>query len=138
MTEQTVASTIPAPIEKVWAILRDFGDLRWGNIQSTELDRNEIGGVRTFTSSTGLVIRERLERLDDEDHVLAYTMLDAPELPWTDYLAHIRLNDIDGHTALEWHARFEPRNVTADQAQAIVRAIFENGIGNLQRAAGGG
>jgi hypothetical protein len=44
----------------------------------------------------GLVVRERLESLDDGAHALSYTLLDSPELPWTDYLAHIRLTEADG------------------------------------------
>jgi hypothetical protein len=137
MTEQRVEGVIAAPVEKVWAILREFGDLRWGNIQGTVLEGEGVGCVRVFTATGGLVVRERLESLDDAAHSLSYTLLDSPELPWTDYLAHIRLTEVDGHTHLDWHARFEPRNVAPEQAQGIVRAIFENGIHNLKRTTGG-
>ena len=134
MTRVSVEGEITAPVEKVWEVLRAFGDLRWARIEAT-LEGEGVGSIRTFKTTAGdLVVQERLESLDEVARELSYTLLDAGSLPWTDYLASIALRDRDGHTHLTWQARFEPRGVTEEQAQAIVRNIFENGIRNLQRA----
>jgi hypothetical protein len=50
MTEQRVEGIIPAPVEKVWALLREFGDLRRGNIHGTVLEGEGVGCVRVFTA----------------------------------------------------------------------------------------
>ena len=135
MAEVVVNGTVSAPLEKVWAIVRDFGDLSWARIHDTKLEGEGVGAVRTFTSTGGdLVVQERLEHLDEAAHHLSYSLIDAGVIPWTSYLAHIRLSSVDGHTHVEWWGTFEPRNVTEEQASGIVRSIYENGIRSLQRA----
>lgn len=135
-TEVKVEGAISAPVEKVWALLRDFGDLSWGGIVVSRVEGEGVGTVRTFTATGGIEIQERLEILDDAAHSLKYTLLDSESLPWSAYEAEIRLSDEAGQTKLEWSAELEPK-LPEESVQTIVRAIFQNGIENLKRATGG-
>src|SRR5262245_48773798 len=75
MGHAKATGTISAPVDKVWAIVRDFGNLAWGGIPGVTLEGEGIGAVRTFTSR-GVTIRERLEALDDLGHTLSYSILE--------------------------------------------------------------
>jgi len=135
MTEVSVDDIIPAPIDSVWALLRNFGDLSWGGIEGTKLTGEGVGAVRTFTARGGIEISERLESFDEGGHRLAYSILETAAVPWTDYLARIELTSKSANeTHITWSGRLEPRGVTEEQASSIVRSIFENGIRSLTRA----
>jgi hypothetical protein len=135
MGEVSVKGSIAASPDKVWAILRDFGNLEWGGISGTKLEGEGVGAIRIFKTSQGdLVVRERLEALDDLGHSLTYSIMEPAGIPWTGHLARIQLAPEEGGTRITWSGRFEPKTLTEDQVAAIVRGIFENGIRNLKRA----
>ena len=135
MAEARATGTISAPVDKVWAIVRDFGNLAWGGISVLTLEGSGVGAVRTF-SAVGVTIRERLETLDELGHSLSYSIVEPSSIPWTGHLARIALSpQLDGGTHVEWSGRFEPRGLSEEQVGAIVRGIFENGVRQLKRAA---
>jgi hypothetical protein len=136
MGEASATGTISAPLDKVWAIVRDFGNLEWGGIPGTTLAGTGVGAVRTF-SARGLTIRERLESFDDLGHTLSYSIVEPSPLPWTGHLARIALRAEPGGTRVEWSGRFVATTLSDQQVSAIVRGIFENGVRNLKRAAEG-
>lgn len=136
MGEAKATGTISAPVDKVWAIVRDVGNLAWGGIPGTVLEGEGVGAIRTFTAQ-GVTIRERLETLDDLGHTLSYTILEPSPVPWTGHLARIALLQEPSGTHVEWSGRFEPKGLTEEQVSGIVRRIFENGVRNLKRAAEG-
>jgi hypothetical protein len=77
MASIRVETTINAPLDEVWAALRDWGGLHRlapGFISDTQLD----GEDRIVTFSDGAVVREVLIDLDDEVHRLAWTIVGGP------------------------------------------------------------
>ena len=80
MLQKVVRSTvIDAPIERVWAVLRDFNSHdQWHDVVDvSRIERNErsdqVGCVRSFTLKDGNRIREQLLTLDDrelQEHLL--------------------------------------------------------------------
>lgn len=70
------------PIEHVWTLVSNFGAIKaWmPYIRWCQSDGTTIGSVRTILSFTGEV-RERLEILDHDKHILSYRMLGSPGLP---------------------------------------------------------
>jgi hypothetical protein len=134
MGEVKVTGAIAASPDKVWGVVRDFGNLEWGGISGTTLEGEGVGAVRTFTARGTLVVRERLEALDELGRALTYSILEPSGIPWTGHLARIEITSQDGGTAVTWSGRFEPTTLSEDQVAGIVRGIFENGIANLKRA----
>ncbi len=65
------------PVEKVWAALRDFGQVHTrvapGFLTGLEMDK----GDRIVTFFNGLVARERLVTLDDAEKRLVYTIVEG-------------------------------------------------------------
>jgi Polyketide cyclase / dehydrase and lipid transport len=69
---------INAPLDDVWAAVRDWGALHQrlapGFVADTRLD----GADRIVTFSDGAVVREVLVDLDDNGHRLAWTIVGGP------------------------------------------------------------
>ena len=75
MLQKVVRSTvIDAPIERVWAVLRDFNSHdQWHAVVDTshiegQERSDQVGCVRAFTLKDGNRIREQLLTLDDREH----------------------------------------------------------------------
>ena len=133
MVEVEVNETIEAPVEEVWAGIRDFGDLRWGGIQKCQVEGHGLGAVRTIRVRAGLAVQERLEALDDAGHCFSYSVVEPTILPVVNCLAEVRLSADDGHTAVSWSGRFEPNGVTEEQAIRLMRGIYANGVRGMKR-----
>ncbi len=75
MLQKVVRSTvIDAPIERVWAVLRDFNSHdQWHSaVEASRIEGGErgdqVGCVRSFTLKDGNRIREQLLTLSDREH----------------------------------------------------------------------
>src|SRR5689334_22684236 len=100
MLQKIVRSTIiDAPIERVWAVLRDFNSHdRWhGAIEQSAIEGRErsdqVGCVRAFTLKDGNRIREQLLTLDDAEHKSTYCIVDAT-VPLQRYVATVTLKPV--------------------------------------------
>src|SRR4051794_6917070 len=92
MVRVFTSTVINAPIDKVWAIARQFG-LNWNNPDLTITiadgkSQAEVGCVRTIKVPTGQEFIERLTRLDDHRHELQYHLFISP-FPCTHYYGEI-------------------------------------------------
>ncbi|MDO9057787.1 MAG: SRPBCC family protein, partial [Bradyrhizobium sp.] len=94
---RVVRSTIiDAPVERLWAVLRDFnGHESWHPIVAkSAIERgyppDKIGCVRRFTLQDGAELREQLLALSDLEMTFGYCLLETP-IPLFNYVAHVRL-----------------------------------------------
>lgn len=77
------STVIDAPIERVWAVLRDFNShAQWHPaIADSRIEDgrrpDEVGCVRAFRLKDGGALREQLILLSDRDHRLSYNILDS-------------------------------------------------------------
>jgi len=140
MPTVAISSIIDAPVEKVWARIRDFNGLPSWHPRMTESHiedgkaATEIGCVRNFKVVTGATIRERLLELSDEDFVVSYSIIETPQ-PISNHSATLRLRRVtDGdRTFAEWTATFD---APADQAEAVAKGmganVFQGGFDALK------
>ena len=113
MTRNYVSDVIDAPIEKVWALIRDFNGMpKWHPFISDShiengLPSDAVGCVRNFHLANGGQLREQLLSLSDRDHACVYCILESP-LPVTGYVAGYRLLPITegDRTFIDWWAEF--------------------------------
>jgi NADPH:quinone reductase len=132
-----VRSTIvDAPIEQVWAMLRDFnGHDKWHPAIAMSMIEDGapsdlIGAVRDFQLADGSRIREQLLSLDDHDHSFEYCILDSP-LPLIGYVASVKLKRVtDGNqTFWEWRSRFiTPPHREKELTKIVSESIYEAGF----------
>ena len=108
-----ISSVIDAPIDAVWAKIRDFNALPdWHPaIADSHIENDEpsdkVGCIRNFNLNDGGNIREQLLTLSDIDYQCTYSILISP-MPLDNYTATMRLLPItDGNrTYAEWTAAF--------------------------------
>jgi NADPH:quinone reductase-like Zn-dependent oxidoreductase len=136
----TRSAIIDAPIERVWAILRDFNShTAWHPIVAESAIENDepadqVGCVRNFTLHDGNHIREQLLTLSDHEHVSTYCILDAT-IPMRRYVATVRLKRVtDGaRTFWHWESTFDtPRGREREFADLVGKGVYEGGFAGLR------
>jgi len=140
MTTVTISSIIDAPVEKVWARIRDFNGLPSWHPRMVESHiedgkkATEIGCVRNFTLASGPKLREQLTAFSDDEFLVSYAILETPQ-PISNHSATLQLRRItDGdRTYAEWTASFDAPAGEADKLAAGMGAnVFQGGFNALQ------
>jgi NADPH:quinone reductase-like Zn-dependent oxidoreductase len=140
MIRVTRSAVIDAPIEWVWAMLRDFNShTAWHPVVAeSEIEGGErsdqVGCVRRFTLRDGNRIREQLLALSDRDHVSTYCILDAT-VPLRRYVATVQLRRVtDGErTFWHWQSTFDaPRGRERELADMVGTGVYEGGFEGLR------
>ena len=135
------SAVIDAPIERVWAVLRDFNShYAWhpavgpSHIENGQ-PADRIGCVRNFRLRDGGVIREQLLTLSDYDYQCSYSILESP-MGVENYIATLKLTPVtDGNkTFAEWWAEFDcaPER-EAPLAQQIGQGVFQAAFDSLKQ-----
>ena len=134
------SAVIEAPIDRVWAVLRDFNSHdRWHpavarSRMENDLDGDVVGGVRRLSLSNGGELREQLLHHSDREHTLTYCILDS-SLPLFDCVATLRLKPVtDGNqTFWDWRVQFRaPDDRAAELENLIGRQVNEAGFTGLR------
>ena len=134
MTKIFVSAVIDAPIERVWAKVRDFNNLpEWHPKFSRShiedgLPSDRIGCIRNFDiAGGGGTIRERLLTLSDIQHTFTYCILTSP-LPVEGYVATLKLYPVTvgNRTVGVWTAEF---TVTGGKEADVVDAVANGTFG---------
>jgi len=142
MLQKVVRSTvIDAPIERVWAVIRDFNSHdRWHDVvETSRIEANEassqVGCVRSFTMRDGNRIREQLLTLDDREYKSTYCIVEAT-VPLQRYVATVTLKPVtDGErTFWHWESTFAtPPGRERELREMVARDVYEAGFANLRR-----
>jgi NADPH2:quinone reductase len=140
--QHVVRSTvIDAPIERVWAVLRDFNSHdRWHDVvEQSRIEGDErgdqVGCVRSFTLKDGNRIREQLLTLSDPEHRSTYCIVEAT-VPLQRYVATLTLKPVtDGdRTFWHWESTFAtPPGHERELREMVARDVYEAGFANLRR-----
>jgi hypothetical protein len=140
MARAYASAVIPAPVDRVWAIIRDFNGLPdWHPaITRSEIEDGKtgdaVGAIRSFFLVDGAHVREQLVALDDLQRTLSYIFV-KPAFPVTDYVSHIRVSPVtDGGGAfVEWSAQFQERPEDAGRyVDAVANGVFAAGLAALK------
>jgi carbon monoxide dehydrogenase subunit G len=143
LIEITVSQRFASPASAVWSLVRDFNALpEWiPGIRGSELDGEGVGCTRRLDISAlgGRWVVERLESLDDEARRLVYTIVDG-SLPLQNYTSTMTVESAAGEAActLLWHAVFDPKDASKEEAEAFVRGAYGAGIETLKGRFGTG
>jgi hypothetical protein len=146
MARAHASTVINAPIDRVWAHIRDFNSLDdWHpGIESSEIEgggpSDRVGCIRKMVLAGGGVIREQLLEMSDMGHHYSYSILDSP-LPVANYRATLRLRRIsDGdRTFADWSASFDanPPEKQAEAEAMISTGVFQGGFDAIKQHFGG-
>ena len=145
MAKVFTSAVINAPIEKVWATVRDFNGMGgWhpaikDSVIEGGLKSDNIGCVRRFSVEGLGQLREQLLALADHEHYFTYSILDAP-MPVTGYVATLELHRItDGNkTYAKWTAEFAcPADQEAGLVDMVGNGVFQTAFTTLNQKLAG-
>ncbi len=134
------AAVLPAPIDRVWPVVREFGGLpAWHLvIDESSLDSGQDGQVgavrRLVLGDGGGVVVERLLSLVDDQHRLVYTILESP-FAVRRYVSTIHAAPVTegGGTFVEWFAEFDADGADEEQLTALLGdGVFGAGLAGLR------
>jgi carbon monoxide dehydrogenase subunit G len=152
--------TINAPADKVWAIIKNFGDMSWlptvGNTSAEGGDKK--GATRVLTLKDGGTIKEELKKYDEAKMSYAYKIIEmstaktithagveekVPALPVDNYSASIEVEAKGDTSVVSWTAGYyraytnnnPPAEMNEEAANAAVGAVLKTGLINLKALA---
>ncbi len=137
----TRSTVIDAPIERVWAVLRDFNSHdQWHDVvQASHIEGSErsdqVGCIRNFTLKDGNHIREQLLTLSDTTYTSTYCIVQAT-VPLQRYVASLKLKPVtDGkRTFWHWESTFDtPPGQEETLRDMVAQGVYEAGFENLRR-----
>ena len=135
------SAVIDAPIDRVWAVLRDFNShAQWHRaIDASHIEGGErsdqVGCVRSFTLKDGHRIREQLLTLSDTEHRSTYCIVEAT-VPLQRYVAAVTLKSVtDGNrTFWHWKSTFAtPVGMERELHDLVAHGVYEAGFEDLRR-----
>jgi mxaD protein len=157
-TDETI--TINAPADKVWGIIKNFGDMSWlPPVKSTDVKGgNEKGAVRVLTLKDGGTITEEMKKYDETKMSYSYKITDmstaktithagkeekVPVVPVDNYSATITVEAQGANSTVHWKAGYyraytnnePPEEMNEAAANAAIKGIFTTGLNNLKALA---
>jgi len=121
MAKFGVTKTLAFPVENVWALLRDFGNVSWvpGIGDNVRVEGSGVGMSRFF-GAPGAEIQETLLSCDENGKTFSYEIPNNLPLPLDQYLATVILKDLgNGQTEIEWSCEANPTGTTEEAAAAV-------------------
>lgn len=116
------------PMEAVWAVLSNFGDLSWSpDVTVDRVEGEGVGMIRHVSAVRGDgTAVERLDSLDEATHSYAYSIVGKSPLPMADYHAEIRMTALDdGRCNIHYQAEARPiGKLDGETLGKILGAIF--------------
>jgi mxaD protein len=144
-------TTIKAPVDKVWATVKDFDSLnKWhpavAKDEIVKGTNNKPGAVRALSIKDGPVIKEQLLAFSDTMHSFKYKFIDTP-FPIKDYVSTLSVKaNKDGSTLVRWSSTFKRKNPAENPPDAesdeagvkLITGIYQSGLANLKKMVEGG
>ncbi len=149
-TRQKVTETIEidAPAEKVWAMVKDFGNAHaWlPMVESTEIEGgNEAGAKRVLTLGPGVKVYETLKKHNDEKMSYSYRIPndthDVAILPVNNYSSTLTVTKNGDSSVVTWKGAFyrgypnndPPEELNDEAAVAAVTGLYKAGLAHLKK-----
>ncbi len=140
MAKVSLSAKLDVSGSQVWDLIGKFSALPdWHpGIESSEIEEEEEGRgvIRRLHLLGGGTVVERLERLDETEHLYSYEILESP-LPVSNYHGTLRVREEEGGCTVEWSSEFEPKGAPEQDAVATIQGIFDAGLENLKKMFGG-
>lgn len=137
---------IKAPVEKVWAAVKDFDGLaKWhpalASDELTSGSNGTAGATRKLTLKNGAVVKEKLTAYDEAGHSYRYIMTETP-LPVAHYSSKVSVRaGKDGTTEVVWSGSFTRKNASENPPEAesdegavkAIKGVYRGGLDNLKK-----
>lgn len=134
------SAIIDAPVDQVWALLRDFnGHDHWHPAIATSriqgaVPSDQIGAVRDFRLTTGERLSEQLLKLSDTKRSFSYAIVES-DVPLLNYTAHVELKPVTQGNATfwRWWSQFDtPPGREAELTSVVVDSVYRAGFEGMR------
>ncbi|HWH72721.1 MAG TPA: SRPBCC family protein [Methylibium sp.] len=136
--------TIDAPVEAVWAQIKDFDALaKWHPaVEASPADQgNAEGSVREIRIKGGGALTETLERYNADTRSYSYRAKDGGALPVTNYTSTITVSGEGNTSTVEWRGAFyrgfpnndPPPEQNDEAAVRAVTGVYQAGLAHLKQ-----
>ncbi|MCP3994801.1 MAG: SRPBCC family protein [bacterium] len=137
MPEFTITRQIDAPVEKVWEVLDDFGDIqRWnpGVVTSelTSVGPVQEGATRSCAFAPFGNVNERIDEYRINER-MTVSIFETFKLPISSAVADFNLAPTDGGTQLTLHYSYT-LNLLGKLMRSYTRKQLEKGLGGLAKS----
>ena len=132
----------PAPAERVWALIGDFGAIgSWwpeGMLSDVIIEGEGVGMVRHLHTGAALVLSERLDAIDVDQRTLELSLVGELPLGIVRYSASGRVRGQGaGHSTLEGRGRYRVASPEQEEgARAFLEGAYETMFAGLRAALG--
>ncbi len=137
---------IKAPLDKVWAAIKDYDGLpSWhpgfAKDEIVKGTNNTPGAVRALTIKDGPTFTEELLAFSEKDHSYKYRIIESP-LPLQDYVSTVSVAaGKDGTTVVTWVGNFKRKNPADNPPEAesdtgavnLIKGVYRGGLDNLKK-----
>ncbi|TXS96524.1 SRPBCC family protein [Parahaliea maris] len=124
----TVEKTLEAPLEQVWAVVADFGNLDWfDGAERVEQVGEGVGQVRrVFMPGAEQPVEEKLLALDSDRHSIEYEVLEGAVNVMQGYRVVASLEDAgEGKTRARWEAGFTGITIEGLEPETMIAAMTD-------------
>lgn len=141
MPRPYASGVVAAPVDKVWARVRAFGDLpdflaAIGHCELVEGVDGQVGAVRRLTlAAGGDPFDERLLALDDPGRTLTYAFTGANPFGVRRYVSTVRVSPVTdtGESFVEWWAEYDAdAGQEAELDRTFAQDVYGGGIAGLR------
>ena len=123
MASVRVTRELEQPVDRVWGVISDFGNIGWMP-EGTEVRLEGDGpGMIRHIGAGALTLPETLESVDDASRTLVYTIPGEVPFPATDYRSTIVVREKGSGSELDWSCTFEPEG-DPDAAHAVMEGLY--------------
>jgi len=137
MAQVNMKTELDVAADEIWKLIGGFNALPdWHPaVENSELQ--EEGSTRVLSLVGGGEIVEKLEKVDDNERVYSYTIIDSP-LPVANYKSTIKVVDQgEGKATVEWSSEFNAEGASEQEAIDVIEDIYQAGFDNLKKMFGG-
>jgi len=134
MERTEVKETISTSAENVWGVISQFSGIeKYVPAIENSIGKGEGEGMeRQCTMGNGASFEETLLKLDHQNMKLQYNVHDPSPLPFSKYLATMKVTPIDSNKCeLSWNCTYQVDSGTVEEADTMLTGIFLSGIEEL-------
>lgn len=129
MVSVSFTREISAPAAEVWALISDFNGLPKfiPTITKSSMEGEGVGAIRTIEMGPDRKVVERLETLDQDAMVLAYSIVEGGMGP--DYLATLSVKPLTETTCeVGWKGHVTPSALDDETCEKMLTGMYTGGL----------
>ena len=132
MAQVSSSVTLDGSPDKVWAVIKDVGNIaNWFPALTESWMEGDDKTTRICVLPDGGRIVERIESTDDQGRSYTYRIDDSP-LPLSSYRSTMTVTPSGAGSQVEWRTEFEPAGITEGELHDMLKGLYDQGLEALK------